>query len=638
MQKKSLETLLYSTAGILVMLAIVVAINVITSVRPLRVDLTQEKAYTLSAGTKAVLQKLDTPITIHFYCTQSETATPETVFLKSYAGKVADLLQEYKQVAGKNLIIQKFDPQPDSDAEDSAKLDGLEPKTLSDNDDFYLGLSIGLADQRVAIPFLDPDRERQLEYDLTRAISQVFMPEKPTVGVISSLPVFGAPVNPMMAESGQPTGPPAWTLITELQQDYTLKQIDLTADKIDDDVKLLLLIHPKGISDQTQYAIDQFILRGGKVIALLDPLSVLDSRQQQQQQQQQQMMDNPGGNSSSTLDKLLPAWGLEFDTSKVVADLNFKMQLNGPDGQPSDAPAFLGLTTDGINHDDIATAPVDSVWLPLAGAFTGSPVAGLKETVLLHSSTQAELVDGMEASMGGASIMSSFKPTGVSYDLAVRLTGKFKTAFPDGKPADASATNAPASTAGLKESTVESSVVLFADSDFAADDFSLRKEQSPFGDMVSPLNGNVSLLQNIVEQMTGDSNLIEIRSRATTLRPFTRIKKIEAAAEAQGEAKITELQNSLSDTQQRLDALQQQKKDKDQQFILSPEQRAELDNFNKQKAEVNRELRQAQKDLRKEVVALETRIEWLNILAVPLAVMVAGILMAIVKRKKTSAK
>jgi ABC-type uncharacterized transport system involved in gliding motility auxiliary subunit len=635
MQKKSLETLLYSSAGILVMLAIVVAVNVLFSAAPVRVDLTQEKAYTLSAGTKAVLKKLDTPITIHFYCTQSETATAETVFLKSYARKVEDLLQEYKQVAGKNLIIQKFDPQPDSDAEDSAKLDGLDPKTLSDNDEFYLGLSIGLADEHVAIPFLDPSRERQLEYDLTRAISQVFNPEKPTVGVISSLPVFGAPMNPMAMESGQ-SGPPAWTLIDELKQDYNLKQIDLTADKIDDDVKLLLLIHPKGISDQTQYAIDQFILRGGKVIALLDPLSALDSRQQQQQQQQQ-MMENPGGNASSTLDKLLPAWGLAFDTSKVVADLNFKLQVNGPDGQPADAPAFLGLTTDGINHDDIATAPVDSVWLALAGAFTGSPAAGLKETVLLHSTDQAELVDGMEASMGGAGILNSFKPTGVTYDLAVRLTGKFKTAFPNGKPGEAGTTNAPVA-AGLKEGTAESSVVLFGDSDFAADDFSLRKVDSPFGNLATPLNGNLSLLENIVEQMTGDSSLIEIRSRATTLRPFTRIKQMEAVAEAQGEAKITELQNSLNETQQRLDELQQQKTDKNQQFILSPEQRTELDNFRKKQAEVSKELKQAQKDLRKEVVSLETRIEWLNILAVPVAVTVVGILMAVVKRKKTSAK
>lgn len=629
MQKKSLETLLYSTAGILVMLAIVIAINVLTSVHPVRQDLTQEKAYTLSAGTRAVLKKLDTPVTIHFYCTQSETATPETVYLKAYAKKVGDLLQEYQQIAGKNLIIQKFDPQPDSDAEDSARLDGLEPQTLQGNDAYYLGVSVSLADDRVAIPFLDPSRERQLEYDLTRAISQVFTPDKPTVGVMSALPVFGQPVNPMMMESGQ-QGPPAWTLIDQLKQDFNLKQVELTADKIDDSIKVLLVIHPKDISEATQYAIDQFVLRGGKLIAFLDPQSVLDTRAQQQQQNPM-MGGQPPGNAASSLPLLLKAWGLDFDTGKVVADLDFKMQLSGPGGQPTDAPAFLGLTTDGINHDDIATAPVDTVWLPLVGAFTGNPAAGLKETVLLHSSTQAELVDGMMATMGGDSLLRDFKASGVSYTLALRLSGKFKTAFPNGQPGQTNSTS-------LKESATDNSVVLFGDTDFAADDFSLRKTQTPFGNMVNPLNGNLSLVQNIVEQMAGDSNLIEIRSRASTHRPFTRIKALEAAAEATGEAKITELQNSLNDTQQRLSELQQQKKDKDQQFILSPEQKAELENFRKKQAEVSRELKQAQKGLRKEVVSLETRMEWLNILAVPLAVTLAGILIAYVKRQKTSAK
>jgi len=629
MQKKSLETLLYSTAGILVMLAIVIAINVITSVSPVREDLTQEKAYTLSAGTRTVLKKLDTPVTIHFYCTQSETATPETVYLKAYAKKVEDLLHEYQQIAGKNLIIQKFDPQPDSDAEDSARLDGLEPQTLQGNDQFYLGVSVALADSRVVIPFLDPERERQLEYDLTRAISQVFTPEKPTIGVLSALPVFGQPANPMMAESGQ-QGTPGWGLIDQLKQDFDLKQVELTTDKIDDRIKVLLVIHPKDISEATQYAIDQFVLRGGKLIAFLDPLSIVDSRAQQQQQNPM-MGGQPPANASSSLPLLLKAWGLDFDTTKVVADLNYKLELGGPNGQPTEAPAFLGLTGDAINRDDIATSPVDTVWLPLAGAFTGNPAAGLKETILLHSSTQAELADGTLASMGGDSLMQDFKPTGVSYTLALRLSGKFKTAFPDGQPGQTNRTS-------LKESATENSVVLFGDSDFAADDFSVRKTQTPFGDMASPLNGNLSLVQNVVEQMAGDSSLIEIRSRATTHRPFTRIKAMEAAAEATGEAKITELQTSLNDTQQRLSELESQKKDKDQQFILSPEQKVELDNFRKQQAEVSRELKQAQKDLRKEVVSLQTRIEWLNILAMPLAVTLVGVLIAMVKRKQTSAK
>lgn len=630
MQKKSLETILYSSAGIVVMLVIIIAINVIAGAKPLRVDMTQDKAYTLSAGTKAILKKLDTPVKIRFYCTQGETATPETVYLKSYAREVQDLLQEYQEVAGKNLIIEKYDPEPDSDAEDSARLDGLEGKQLSDGDTFYLGLAVSLADSHVAIPFLDPSRERELEYDITRAITQVLTPEKPTVGIMSALPVFGEESNPMMQQMGR-QGSPAWTIVQQLQQDYNVKHIEMTADKIDDDVKVLIVIHPKDISDKTQYAIDQFVLRGGKLIAFLDAESAFASRQQNP-------MNGEMGGVSSSLDKLLKAWGLSFDTSKVVADLNFKMQLRGQDGQPTEAPAFLALTSDGINSNDIATAQIDNVWLPMCGAFTGEPAPGLKETVLLHSTKQSELVDGFLAGMSGESILNGFKPSGVDYKLAVRLTGKFKTAFPDGEPGE-SGTNQVAETGNsLKESQTETSVVLFGDADLLADDFTLRKIDTPFGTMVSEMNANLDLVQNLVEQMAGDSNLIGVRSRATMDRPFTRIKRLEAAAEARGEAKIAELQQSLQETQQRLSELQQQKKDKDQRFILSPEQQAEIANFRQKQAEVSKELRQAQKDLRKEVVSLETRLEWENILAMPFGVTLAGLGIAFIKRKKTSAK
>jgi ABC-type uncharacterized transport system involved in gliding motility auxiliary subunit len=632
MHQKSLEAILYSTAGVAVMLAILIVANAIIGSIPARVDLTQEKAYTISAGTKAVLRKLDTPITIRFYCTQSQTATPESVFLKDYARKVENLLLEYKQIAGKNLVIKKFDPQPDTDAEDSARLDGLEPRPLPGNEHFYLGLAVSLADERVAIPFLAPDREKLLEYDLTRAITRVLSPTKATVGVMSPLPLFGGSANPMMMQTGrQPE--PAWTIIQQLKQDFNVQRVETNAVRIDDDVKVLLVVHPRQISDRAQYAIDQFVLRGGKLIAFLDPVSAVSARQQ-----------NPmmgGGAPSSSLDKLLKAWGIEFDTSKVVADMDFKMQVRGQNGQPVEAPAWLALTRDGLNSNDIITSQIGSLWLPLCGAFTGTPAAGLKETVLLHSSKDAELADAFLAEMGGDNILNSFKASGVVYNLAIRLTGRFKTAFPDGAPAAASN---PTNTAAkppdnsLKESQVDTSVVLVGDSDLLADEFSLRKMQSFFGTLVSPMNANLDFAQNLVEQMAGDSNLIGVRSRASLSRPFTLVKEIEAEAEARGQAKIQELQHSLNETQQRLNQLQQQKTDKDQRLILSPEQRTEIENFRGKQAQVGRELRQARKDLRKEVVSLQTRYTWLNILAMPLAVTAAGISIAVVKRKKTSAK
>ena len=617
------------------MLALVVAVNVIFGAYPFRADLTREKAYTLSPGTKAVLGKLDAPVVVRFYCTQAETATPETVFLKDYARQVEDLLHEYKMAAGKNLVIQKFDPEPDSDAEDSARMDGLEPQQFSDGDNFYLGLSISIADQRVAIPFLEPNREKLLEYDITRAITEVQEPQKPTIGIMSALPVFGEQPNPeMQMQMPNQQGTPPWTLVQQLQQDFNVQQIPMDTDKIDDSIGTLMVIYPAGISDKTEYALDQFVLRGGKLIAFLDPQSTLMARQQQ----------NPmmgGGNTSASLDKLLQAWGIQFDTSKVVADLDLKMELENDNGQQMENPAWLALTPDGINQNDVVTSEIDSLWLPTVGAFTGEPVAGLKETVLLHSSKEAELTDAMMAGMGGEAVMNGFKATGVNYDLAIRLTGKFKTAFPGGEPKDESAgtnTVAKAADNSLKESKTDTSVVLVGDSDMLADDFSLQKQNTPLGEMVNALNANLNFAQNLVEQMAGDSNLIGLRSRGSISRPFTRIKKLEAAAEATGQEKINELQQSLQDTEQKLNDLQQQNPGKDQKLILSPQQQAEIDNFRKKQAEVSRELRQAQKDLRREVVSLETQLTWLNILAMPCAITMAGVTTALIKRKKTSAK
>ncbi len=640
MQKKPLETILYSTAGVVVMLAILIAFNFIAGFAPERVDLTQEKAYTLSAGTKAILKKLDTPVTIKFYCTQAESATPETVFLKNYARSVEDLLGEYKQVAGGKLKIEKYDPQPDSDAEDSARLDGLEPQAVPGADKFYLGLAVHLADQVESIPFLAPNRERLLEYDITRAISRVSTPEKPTVGIMSALPVFGMPSNPMMMQMGQQGSEP-WALVSELKADYNVKRVALDADKIDDDIKVLVVIYPKEISDKAQYAIDQFIMRGGKLIAFLDAQCAADKGQQNP------MMGNMGGGGAS-LDKLLKAWGLQFDPAKVVADLDYKMTLRGRNGQPQDAPAWLGLTASAVNKDDVATSQIDNIWLPMCGAFTGAPVAGLKETVLLHSSKDSQLVDGFLANLSGESILKDFKPSGVSYNLAVRLTGQFKTAFPDGPPEDKKEADAgkkdekkpaekPAGDS-LKETKGDNTVVLFGDADLLYDPFTIRRIDSPFGALQMAMNANLNLAQNLVEQMTGDNNLISVRSRASLSRPFTRVKELEAQANERYQSKIKELQDSLEQTQQKLNQLQQQKQDKDQRFILSPEQKAEIENFRKQEAQVSKELKQEQKNLRKEVVSLETRLKWINILAMPLAVTAAGLLIAVVKRKKTSAK
>lgn len=639
MQKKTLETFLYSIGGVVAMLVIIVAVNLITSGLRQRIDLTKEQAYTLSDGTRAILAKLDTPVKIRFYCTQGGTTSPETVFLKTYARKVEDLLTEYRQAGKGKIVIEKYDPQPDSDAEDSARLDGVEGAPLQSGEKFYMGLAVSLLDSKEAIGFLQPNRERMLEYDISRAITRVITPEKPVVGVMSSLPVFGMPSNPMMMQMGQ-RGQQPWAVITELKNDFTVKRVEMTADKIDDDIKVLVVIHPKDITDAAQYAIDQFVLRGGKLIAFLDANCLIDSRGQQNP-----MMAQMGG-GGSTLDKLLKAWGVNFENSKVVADMNFKMELGGGDGRGQQRPVWLSITPEGIDTNDVVTSQLDNIWYFAGGAFSGTPAPGLKQTVLLKSTPDSQLVEGMMANLAPDNILKEFKPAGTAYALAIRLTGKFKTAFADGKPAekhdeekkpeDAKPEEKKPDTS-LKESKDETTVILVGDTDLIHDNFSIQETPTPFGNLRRQLNANLNLAQNAVEQLAGDKNLIAVRSRATLNRPFTLVKKMEAQAEARFRGKVQELEASLQETQNRLNELQQNK-DKSQRFIMSPEQQAELEKFRKQQASTSRELKQVQKDLRREVDQLETKVKAWNILAMPIAVTACGILLAVYKRKLTAAK
>lgn len=625
MKNRTLQTGLFSAIGIAAMFLILVAINFIAGLVKQRVDLTAEHAYTLSAGTKAILAKLDTPIQIRFYCSQSAEGLP--VFLKTYAQRVDDLLTEYRQNSRGLIQIQKLDPEPDSDAEDSAKLEGVEPQVLSNGDRVYLGLSVTLLDQKEAIPFLSPERERLLEYDISRAIARVTTPDKPVIGVMSSLPVMGMPTRMPMQEQSEPP----WVLIEELKRDFTVKEIEPNATAIPNDVKVLLLIHPKGISEGAQYAVDQFVLRGGKLIAFLDALAALDPMTAQQG------FNSPPSNSS--LDGLLPAWGITFDDSKVVADLDFVARTD-----QGRAPAILALNEKAMNKDDVATADAGNLIMAFAGAFGGTPAPGLKETVLIHSSKDSELVDPMMARMSGEQIATSFTPSGTEYPLAIRLTGKFKTAFPGGKPKPPATEpnekkeETPAPATSLKESKQDSTVVLIGDSDMIQDRVAVRQIGNPLGRrLMMPANGNLAFAQNVIDQLTGDSNLITVRSRASRERPFTVVKKMQADAEASYRSKIKELEESLADTQRKIGQLQSGKQE-GQRFILSPQQQEELANFRRKEAAAKTELKAVRKKLRADIDSLENRIKWLDIAGMPALVALAGIVFAFVKRRRSAAR
>jgi ABC-type uncharacterized transport system involved in gliding motility auxiliary subunit len=633
MKKNSFETALYSVIGVLVLLGVLVAFNVVTAAFKQRVDLTKEKAYTLSDGTRNIIKKLDSPATVRFYYSSSAELPAEAYGLKVFAQQVADLLAEYKTVAGGKLIIETYDPKPDSDAEDKARLDGMEGQPLPNGERFYLGLSISRADVSEGIPFFRPDREPLLEYDISRVISRVANPEKPVIGIMTGLPMFGMAANPMLMQMGQ-RGQEPWTLVSLLKDDYTVKQVDLNAEKIDDDIKVLLVFRPKEISDRAQYAIDQFLMRGGRVAAFLDTVS---------------MTDKGGGNpmmgggsmpgTGSSLDKLLKAWGIQFDTSKAVADMNFmnqKMRLSSGDN-----PGWISLADDGINKNDVVTSELGELWVPFAGAFTGTPAAGLTKTVLLKSSPNSQLVESMMVAMAGESVIKDFKKSDTEYALAIRLTGKFKTAFPNGKPEEKTpddATNkVEKSEASLKESKGDTAVVLVGDTDMFSDMFCVQMMRTPFGNIPQSLNANLNFAENIVENLAGDSDLMNARSRATLKRPFTRIRAMEAKAGEESQRKINDYVQTLQETQQKLAELEQNKQP-GQKLGLSPEQQAEKTKFEQKVAGINHDLRQERKNLARDKEALQNKLKWENILVMPVAVALFGIGLATFKRKRTSAK
>jgi ABC-type uncharacterized transport system involved in gliding motility auxiliary subunit len=568
---------------------------------------------------------------VRFYFNQGDANVP--VAMRVFAGRVEDLLNEMRAAANGKLVIEKLNPQPDSDAEDSASLDGIEAQDLPTGDKFYLGLTVSFADQKLALPVLSPNRERLLEYDITRAIARVTTTTKPIVGVMSPLPVFGMPGNPMMMQMGGGGSEPQ-IFISELKRDFDVKRVSMDVDRIEDDIKTLVVVHPRGISEQAQFALDQFVLRGGKLIVFLDPYAYFD--------QMPGMMGGQGG-TSSNLDKLLKAWGYSLDPGKVVLDMKY-MAGSGPRA----VPTVIQLDAGAMSKDDVATSELGTTLLAFSGAFSGKPTEGLNASVLMHTSPIVKLVDSANAMARGEEAVRGFQPDNLEHPIALRLTGMFKTAFPDGRPAPADAggkdkdakPKPPSADFGpaLKESQAEGTVVLVADSDMLNDGAAVQI-QDIFGQKVAiPINGNLAFIQGLVEQMAGDSNLINARSRATASRPFTVVKQMEAEAAQAYLGKIKQLEDSLQETRKKLESLQKTKVPAGGGAILSAEQQAEVENFRKRAADTRRELKDVRRELRSETEALEFWTKVVNIGAMPLLVALAGIAIAIVRRRRRAAR
>jgi len=607
---KKYEHLIYSAIGLIALLLLLVAVNFLVSRAPARVDLTDGDLYTLSPGTKKILRNLSSPVKVKLYLSQGE-AVP--VQLRSFAQRVEDLVREFKGVAGSNLVVERYNPKPDSEEEDAAQLDGIEPQQLYTGEQFYLGLAVQQLDRKQTIATISPQRERLLEYDLVRAIARVGSTERPRIGLMAGLPVLGERFNPFTRQSSEP-----WVLANELKRDFDVKEVPLTAKEIDKELNVLLVIHPRDAAPQTEYALDQFVMRGGKLIVFVDPYAYFD--------QMPTMPGVPPMPSSSNLPTLFKAWGIPMDPGKVVSDVVF-----GSGGGARYTPTVLSLNRTAFSRDDVVTGQIETLLYAFGGAFDVR-TTDVKVTELVHSSPNSMLVDSMNATKSGDEATRSFKPSGKTMALALRLSGKFKTAFPEGLKEDEKKPAAPG-TPALRESA-ENSVIVVADVDMLADGAAVDV-QDVFGrKVVVPSNGNLAFALGMVEQFAAGDDLISLRSRAAAFRPLTVVRELEADAQKEYFGRIQALEEEKQKTQARLQELQKAQGGaaKGAQ-ILSPEQQAELERFKKTYIETNLALKELRKNLRQDAEALVFWTKVANIVLMPLLVALAGLLVAFLRKR-----
>ena len=622
-----------SAVGVVVLLAFLAALNVLVDGVNLRWDLTEGKIYTLSDSTRRILSELDDTVTVRFYYSRDTEGIP--VPLKTYAGRVEDMLREYEIVADGKLEIEKLNPLPDSDAEDAALMDGIQRQSARGGAPFYLGLAVIYLDEVISMATLSPARANLFEFDLTRAIHRVLNPEKRKIGVLTTLPVNGPIIDPndprtmRRVEAREP-----WFFMENLKQDYDVEMLDWTLKQVPDDIDVLLVIHPKSSDPRVQFAIDQFVLRGGRVLMFLDPFNLYE--------QMQNRVPGRPPSTSAAMNPLMDAWGLEFQPGQVLADMNYRSRV--PDGENGvqEFPAVLALTASAMNSADVTTTQLDGLIIPYGGVVQGEGAEGLERTVLISSSTESQLVDAFGIHGRGDDVVDEFEASGINMPMAVKLTGMFPTAFPDGRPEveipdddqEDEASEADSKPA-LKLAQAPGAVVVVADADFLYDAVSVQRGNVLGQQVVRMISDNLYLLGNLVEQLAGGDALIGLRSRETGYRPFKRLEKSRDEAAEQYRDRIKDLETMLADTQQRLRELQVQKT-REGRLELTPEQKKLIAEAQEKEVGIRQEL----KELRRTYRASERRLEWWlefgNIALVPILVALVGIGVGILRIRRTS--
>lgn len=630
---------LLTTTGLLIGVVLFLAINILGNVafKALRIDLTENQLYTLSEGSKNILQNLDESITLRFYLSQKlATNLPS---LNTYTIRVRELLEEYQRLSNGKLQLEVIDPEPFSEAEDRAVGYGLQGVPLDDsNTTFYFGLvGTNSVNDQETITFFQPNREEFLEYDVTKLIYQLSHPKQKVVGIMSTLPIEGDKATPF-AQNAKP----AWMIVEQLRQSFDVRSVNTDVDNIDKDINVLMLVHPKNLSDQTLYAIDQFVLRGGRLLTFVDPYSETEEIPSDP--------NNPFANMNvprnSDLNRLFEKWGIEMTQGKVVGDMDLSQRVQIRKGNRMaviNYPIYLDINDKKyMNQEDIVTANLGNITFASVGELKKRDGSDIAFEPLLQTSDKAMLIDTTRLGMFSdpEAMVRDFKPE-KQFTLAARISGKVKTAFPDGKPKpektdDADKKDTPedeakkaadeeaAKKAHLNESVDAINVVVIADTDMLQDQFWVQVQNFLGQRIALPQAANATLITNALDSLAGSNDLISVRSRGSFTRPFTKLEEIQKEAEQKFREKEKELQARLQETEQKIVALQSQKQEGNNTIILSSEQQQEIENFRQEKIKIRKELRNVQHELRKDIENLENVMKFINIGLVPLLIGLIG--------------
>ncbi|MFT3810690.1 MAG: Gldg family protein [Micropepsaceae bacterium] len=615
---------------------IFVAVNTAANVwfRSARADLTDNGLYTLSDGTRNILRNLNEPITLRFYFSSEVTANFPTV--RAYAERIRDLLAEYKSLAGGNLIVEEIDPQPYTEAEDNAVSLGLQGAPTQGGETIYMGLSgTNMADGQETVPFFEMSREAYLEYDLTSMISRLAATRKPVLGVVTNLPLDTGPGG--LLASMQGTSQP-YVIYSQLLQIFQLQPLEQDFAVIPNDIDTLLIAHPKALSEQTLYAIDQFVMRGGRVIAFVDPLSEISQMTGGDSNQPVQ-----GATFKSDL-WLLKSWGVAYNADEVVLDRARaqKVQYGGNAARPVISyPVWLGLKGDAdanvsdFDKNDLVTGSLSVLNLASAGHFTPIEGATTKFTPLIRSSDDSMLYSAemLTIQSDPDELMRQFLPTGERYTIAARLSGPLKSAFTEApKPVQKDGAPPVILPPHLTEAA-DANIIVVADSDLFDDRFWVQPQQQGDQTMAVPIADNLAFVAGAAENMLGSNDLISLRTRATGDRPFTLVEAMQQAADARFLKEEQDLNARIAETQEKLNALAKPAAN-GETTALTAEQQAEIDKFRSELTETRARLRDVQRELRSGIEQLGTRLALINIVAVPLLLIVVAIVIAVTRRNR----